>query len=240
MSRLRLSRPRTKFVILIFATAVLYVTAARLGLTLALPPEKKATAVWLPSGIALAAILIGGYRIWPGIWLGAFIANAWDIFAPGNQFSVGAHLAVSCGIAVGSTLQPLLGASLLHRWIGSEGLFDGARSAFKFAGITLLASLIASTIGVTMLMVTGFAPWSKFAFAWWTWWVGDIIGILIVTPLVLSWSKFPSFTLEPRCMAEAALLLGSLLGVTLFVFGGWELWGIVAGTLTYLTVPLLV
>jgi integral membrane sensor domain MASE1 len=222
------------------ATVVLYVATARLGLALALPPEKKATAVWLPSGIALAAILIGGYRIWPGVWFGAFIANAWDIFSPGNPFSVGAHLVVSCGIAVGSTLQPLLGASLLHRWVGPEGLFDGAKGVFKFAGITVLACLVASTIGVTMLIVTGFAPWSKFAFAWWTWWVGDLIGILIVTPLVLSWRKFPRFVLEPRRVAEATVLLGLLLGVALFVFGGWELWGILAGTLTYLTVPLLV
>ena len=240
MSRLRLLPPWTKSVILILATVVLYVATARLGLGFALPPEKKATAVWLPSGIALAAILIGGYRIWPGVWLGAFIANVWDVFGPDNQFSVGAHLAVSCGIAVGSTLQPLLGARLLHRWIGSEVVFDGARSAFKFAGITLLTSLVASTIGVMMLMITGFAPWSKYAFAWWTWWVGDIIGILIVTPLVLSWSTPPSFAWDRRRALEAAVLLALLLGVALFVFGNWQLWDVVAGTLTYLTVPLLV
>ena len=240
MSRLRPLPSWTKSVILILATIILYVATARLGLALALPPEKKATAVWLPSGIALAAILIGGYRIWPGVWLGAFIANAWDIFSADNQFSVGAHLVVSCGIAVGSTLQPLLGASLLHRWIGRDGLFDGAKSVFKFAGITVLTCLVAPTIGVMVLMLTGFAPWSKFAFAWWTWWVGDLIGVLIVTPLVLSWRKFPRFALEPRRLTEAALLLALLLGVALFVFGGWDVWGIVAGTLTYLTVPLLV
>ncbi len=240
MSGWRLRPPWVKSVALALATVVLYVAAARLGLTLALPPEKKATAVWLPSGIALAAILIGGYRIWPGIWVGAFLANAWDFFDPANKFSWSAHLAVSCGIAAGSTLQPLLGALLLHRWIGREGLLDGARSTFKFVGVTLLACLVASTIGVTTLMVMGFAPWSKFAFAWWTWWVGDTIGILIVTPLVLSWSKPPRFAWDSRRVAEAALLFLLLLGVTLFVFAGWKLWDVIAGTLTYLTVPLLV
>lgn len=226
--------------IVVLATVVLYVLTARLGLTLALPPEKKATAVWLPSGIALAAILIGGYRLWPGIWLGAFIANAWDFFDPANKFSLSAHLAVSSGIAVGSTLQSLLGALLMHRWIGRESLFDGARSVFQFIGITLLVCLVASTVGVTTLMVTGFASWSKYAFAWWTWWVGDTIGILIVTPLILSWRKPTWFKWELRRLGEAALLLGLLLGVTLFVFAGWSPWGIVAGTLAYLTVPLLV
>jgi integral membrane sensor domain MASE1 len=207
---------------------------------LALPPEKKATAVWLPSGIALAAIWIGGYRLWPGIWLGAFVANAWDFFDPANKFSLGGHLAVSSGIAVGSTLQPLLGAYLLRRWTGRESLFDGARSAFKFVGVSLFACLVASTLGVTTLTAMGFAPWSKYAFAWWTWWVGDTIGILIVTPLILTWCKPPWFPWEPRRLAEAALVLGLLLGVTLFVFAGWSPWGIFAGTLLYLTVPLLV
>src|SRR5687767_4961759 len=103
MSRLRRLSPWMKALIVVLATVVLYVLTARVGLQLALPPEKKATAVWLPSGIALAAILIGGYRVWPGIWLGAFIANAWDIFNPVREFSLGAHLAVSSGIAVGST-----------------------------------------------------------------------------------------------------------------------------------------
>lgn len=240
MSRWRLLPTWAQSLILTVATVVLYVVTARLGLTLALPPENKATAVWLPSGIALAAILLGGYRIWPGVWLGAFIANAWDIFDPANTFPVGVHLAVSGGIAVGSTLQPLLCAFLLRRWIGQEHFFDGARSAFKFTGITLLAGLVASTIGVTMLVVTGLAPWSKFAFAWCTWWVGDTIGILLVTPLVLSWTKPLWFRWEPRRVIEAALLVGLLLGVSLVVFAGTTLWGVIAGTLTYLTVPLLV
>src|SRR5438552_2901072 len=102
----------------VLALAALYVGAARLGMALALPPEKKATAVWPPSGIALAAILLGGARLWPGVALGAFLANLWDYFAPANRFPLAAHLGVSAGIAVGSSLQALLGASLLRRWVG--------------------------------------------------------------------------------------------------------------------------
>src|SRR5882672_3163725 len=238
MSRLRQTPPWMKPLIVVLATVVLYVVTARLGLKLALPPEKKATAVWLPSGIALAAILIGGYRLWPAIWLGAFIANAWDIFDPARQFSLGAHLAVSSGIAVGSTLQPLLGAFLMHRWIGRESLLDSARSVFQFIGITLLACLVASTVGVTTLMVTGFTGWAKYAFEWWTWWVGDTIGILLVTPLILSWSKPPAFKWNLRRVGEAAFLVGLLVDVSLYVFAGWSPWGLVANTLAYLTVPL--
>jgi integral membrane sensor domain MASE1 len=229
-----------KPLIVVLGTVVLYVVTARLGLKLALPPEKKATAVWLPSGIALAVILIGGYRFWLAIWLGAFLANFWDYFDPANNISLSAHLVLSYGIAAGSTLQPLLGAFLVRRWIGQESLLDGARSVFQFIGITLLACLVASTVGVTTLMLTGFAAWSKYAFAWWTWWVGDTIGILIVTPLILSWSKITPFNWRPRRVGEAALLVALLLGVTWFVFAGWSPWGIVTSTLGYLTVPLLV
>src|SRR5882672_12764652 len=132
MSRLRQTPPWMKPLIVVLATVVLYVVTARLGLKLALPPEKKATAVWLPSGIALAVILIGGYRFWPCIWLGAFIANAWDFFGAVREFSLSAHLAVSYGIAMGSTLQPLLGVFLMRRWIGQESFLDGARSVFQF------------------------------------------------------------------------------------------------------------
>src|SRR5689334_19573071 len=123
MSRLRHMTPWIKPLLVALATVVLYVVTARLGLNLALPPEKKATAVWLPSGIALAVIWIGGYRFWPCIWVGAFVANFWDYFDPANTFSFNAHLALSYGIAAGSTLQPLLGAYLMQRWIGRESLF---------------------------------------------------------------------------------------------------------------------
>jgi integral membrane sensor domain MASE1 len=107
-----------KQLLIMLALAGLYPTMARLGLMLAQPLAEKAAVVWLPSGIALAAVLLAGYRIWPGVWLGAFLANLWDFFEPANQFSLAAHLMVSGVIALGSTLQPLLGAYLLRRWNG--------------------------------------------------------------------------------------------------------------------------
>src|SRR5262245_9164889 len=110
--------------ILVSSLAVAYVATARLGLTLALPPEGKATAVWPPSGIAFAAILLLGPRVWPGVWLGAFIANIWDYFDPTNSRPLATHFWVSYCIAVGSTLQPLLGAYLLRRWVGSSAFLD--------------------------------------------------------------------------------------------------------------------
>ena len=89
MSSLRPSPARATTWLLILLIAALYVITARLGLTLAMPPENKATAVWPPSGIALAALLLAGRRVWPGIWVGAFLANLWDAVSPATPFFAG-------------------------------------------------------------------------------------------------------------------------------------------------------
>ncbi len=228
---------RTGVVVLVLAAV--YVGAARLGLALALPPEKKATAVWPPSGIALAAILLCGSRVWPGIWLGAFLANLWDYFNPADPFSLAAHLGVSSGIAVGSTLQALLGAALLRRWVGDLSPLDRAQDVFRFVGIVLLMCPVAATVGVTSLCLAGFAPWAASPFIWLTWWLGDATGVLVMTPLFLAWCKPPPDG-GPWRLAEAGLVLGLLLGTNMFIFAGWSSWTAESSPLAYLTVPLLV
>jgi PAS domain-containing protein len=100
--------------------------------------------------------------------------------------------------------------------------------------------LVAATIGVTTLYLAGFVPSADYYSNWWTWWLGDTIGVLIVTPLILAWRKPLELTWGVREVAEAGLLLVMLLVVGLWVFGGWELWGIETRFLGYLMVPLLV
>ena len=94
--------PGLSSVTLIGILTVVYFTAARFGLSLA-AMHKSVSLVWPPTGIALAAVLLFGYRIWPGIALGAFLVNA----------STGVGLAVSAAIATGNTLEALAGAYLL-------------------------------------------------------------------------------------------------------------------------------
>jgi integral membrane sensor domain MASE1 len=130
--------------------ALVYFAAGKLGLTMAFV-HPSATAVWPPAGIALAALLIVGHEIWPGILLGAFLVN---LVTAGS-------VATSLGIATGNTLEALLGAFLVTKFAGGRNAFDREQDTFKFAVLAgMLSTTVAATFGVTSLCLGGFAKWS--------------------------------------------------------------------------------
>ena len=130
--------------------------------------------MWPPTGIALAAFLILGYWVWPAILVGAFLVN---------QTTAGT-VATSVGIAVGNTLEGIVGAYLVKRFAGGRSCFDRPQSVFKFAGLAaFLSTPLSATIGVTSLSVGRFASLANYGPIWFTWWLGDIAGALIVAPL---------------------------------------------------------
>ena len=191
----------------IVVLAVLYFCAGSFGLSLA-HVHPSASAVWPPSGIALAAILLWGYRLWPGIFLGAFLVN---INAPGS-------LATALSIAAGNTLEALLGAALVSRFANGANAFEQTKSLLRFillAGI--LSTAVAPTIGVTSLSLGGFARWDEFSTIWLHWWLGDMVGDLIVASLLLLWLTQPFLSIKAMQILEAAGLLLTL------VFVGWLL-----------------
>jgi len=197
------------------ALFVLYVIAAKAGLSLA-AVNPSATAVWPPTGIAIAACLLMGRPAWPAIFAGALVANLT------NAGSV----ATSLGIAVGNTLEGVLGAYFTARFVsrGSDAaeshLFDRAPDVFRFAALAgCVATCVSATIGVTSLALGGYAQWSTYWAVWLTWWLGDASGALIFAPfiIILTQNREPL----PR---EQWLELGAftlvLVADTLFVFGG--------------------
>jgi PAS domain S-box-containing protein len=192
------------------AVAAAYFAAAKLGLSMAFVAE-QVSAVWPPAGIALAAVLLLGPRMWPGILLGAFAANA----------MVAEPSLVALGIAVGNTLEALAGAWLLRRFVRPFGLGLG-RLRGVVALVCLAAGLaptIAATIGVTTLCLGGVQPWAQFSSLWPVWWLGDATGILVVTPLLLVWvAGRGAWTV--RHAAELAVLIGGLVALCLAVFAG--------------------
>jgi PAS domain S-box-containing protein len=203
----------------IAAVALIYYLTGRLG-RIAAPPPGIATVVWPPSGIALAALVILGYRVWPGIWLGAFLANNWAALPHTNALGVFSFFATGAGIDTGSLLQALAGATLFHKFFGSGNPFDRFRQSLIFIGIALAMCLIACTVGVASLYLGGMLPWDAVFGRWWTWWIGDTGGVLVVAPLVLTawFLHWPDW--NRRRWAEAALvfLAGIFFSVGLFVW----------------------
>ena len=209
--------------------AVVYFVAAKLGLRLAFV-NPSASAVWPPTGIALAAYLIYGARVWPAILAGAFLAN----------LTTAGSVATSIGIAAGNTLEGLLGAYLVERFAGGRQAFARPRNAFHFAVLAAgLGTTVSATCGVTSLALGGFAPWADVGRIWLTWWLGDGAGALVVTPAVLLWHENPRVQWTGRQAAEAAALLAGLLLVGLAVFGGVFPSGTKTYPLEFLCIPML-
>ncbi len=192
------------------ALAGVYVAAARLGLSLAFL-HPSATPVWPPTGIALAALLLYGYRLWPGVFVGALAANLW----------ISGALAPSLGIAVGNTLEAVVGAWLVCRFAGGRRAFERPGDVFRFAGLAAMgATLISATVGPVSLCLGGLARWAEFGPIWLTWWLGDASGALLVAPVLLTWTTGRAAAREGREKLESVLLLGGVVAVGLVVFGG--------------------
>lgn len=171
------SMKKTVFYSLILA--ILYYAAGRLGQMMALPPG-YVTPIWPSSGIALAAVVLFGYSILPGVFLGSFFNNLL-LFESINLNAI----LVSSGIGIGATLQAAIGAYLIERLTNKEP-FSTAFNVFIFILIALVSSFINPNTGLFFLSLVQSVNWKE---AWWTWWLGDSIGILIFTPLILTWAK---------------------------------------------------
>jgi len=210
--------------------AGLYVLAGKLGLMLALV-HPSATAVWPPTGIALAALLALGYRVWPGIFLGAFLVNVTNA----------GTIATSLGIAAGNTLEGLAGAYLVNRFAGGRQAFDRAIDAFRFALLAgLVSTSFSATLGVASIVAGGFAHWADFGRIWLTWWLGDMGGGLVVAPMLILWSQSGRMRWDRRSALEAGIVLLILLVVGLSAFGPMPPFGTGGYPLKFVCMPVLI
>jgi diguanylate cyclase (GGDEF)-like protein/PAS domain S-box-containing protein len=191
------------------AVAAVYVAAAKFGFTMAFSAD-QVTLVWPPTGLSLAALLFFGRRACPGIFLGAFIANV----------TTHEPLAVAAAIAAGNTLEAVVAAQLLNRFTGMTDSLERLRHALGLVGFgALLSTIVSATIGVTSLCAGGVQSWASFGSLWWTWWLGDATGSLLVTPLLMTWRAWPRLRRERR-MLEAAITIVCMAAAAVGVFGG--------------------
>src|SRR6266545_2859266 len=158
-------RERIARVIVAALLVALYFVAGKLGLTLAFV-NASASAVWPPTGLAIAALLIFGVELWPAILIGALAVN----------LTTSGDVPSSIGISVGNTLEALIAARLATRFAGGRSAFERPQDVLRFTLIAAGASAVGATIGVTSLGLTGLAPWSDLGPVWLTWWLGDLSG----------------------------------------------------------------
>jgi len=199
---------RVGFFLRLTGVALLYFAAAQAGLMFAVVGS-TVTLAWPPSGIALVAILVFGYRIAFGIALGAFLANAWT----------GLALPLAAGIAMGNVLEAMAGAFLLQRLAGFRNTLERRRDVFALIILAAICSTtISAWVGVASLTLGGIVAFGDYASVWLKWWLGDMMGVLVVAPPLLVWLTHPRPIFSSLKTVEAVSLLAMLLVVSYTIF----------------------
>jgi integral membrane sensor domain MASE1/anti-sigma regulatory factor (Ser/Thr protein kinase) len=202
------SSDRQKYLVKVALLAAAYYGSAKLGLQLAFE-SGSVTAVWPPTGISLAALVLWGYRMWPGVAIGACLANTWTGIPP---------LAV-LGITTGNTLEALAGAYLLQRFAGFRPSLERVRDVVALVGLAAaLSTAISATIGVTTLLAADEISSGQFGSVWRTWYLGDLGGDLVVAPALLVAATHWPFRRAPGRALEAAALATILVAISVLVF----------------------
>jgi signal transduction histidine kinase len=232
----------SKCVLAICLLALTNFVAGRLGLLLAIPPG-YATAVFPPAGIALGSMLLFGYRIWPGVFLGSLLLTM-------VERNVSPEICLTAAsIAAGSTVQAIAGAWLIRKFVGFPTSLDNERSIAKFFMLGgPLSCLVATSLGTGTLCFMNFVT-SRLAFNWFNWWVGDTIGVLIFTPLMLVAFGQPKRVWRARRLSVGVpLVLALSCAVLIFFFAknreaasierdlelaSWQAWLVLTGGLSF-------
>jgi len=166
---------KTRWALTVCACAALYVGASRIGFALAYIDGTVST-VWIPAGLGLVMIVLGGRKMWPAILIGELVANLIH----------GSSISASLGMAVGDTLEALVGQSLLIR-VHFRPTMDRVRDVFALLILAaLMSTLVGAIVGTGSLLFWGGLPWSDAWNTWYTWWLGDAMGVIVVAPLLFS------------------------------------------------------
>ncbi len=221
--------PRLRLPVLIVVTASAYFVAGKAGLMLAFV-HANATAVWPPAGIALAAFLLVGPRIWPGVFIGAFLVN----------FTTAGLPLTVIGIAVGNTLEGAVAAYLLKRFGDGRKTFDAPHGIPVFLLLAAGSTLISASIGSICLWLEGSAVYADLPQIWFTWWFGDATGCILVAPFIVLWAILPFPVMHVRRVVEGGLLALTGCFVLWIVFGSVFETGNAHLPIAFLCIPFVV
>ncbi len=186
---------------------LVYFLAGRLGLSIE-PVGTFATFVWPASAVALAALLLWGYRLWPAVFIGAALVNLSD----------GATIFAALMIGAGNALEALAGAYFLNYYVGFQPSLLRLRDNIGIIATAFIAPLLSASIGIASLWASGARRITELPSMWGAWWAGDALGILILAPLLLKWFSRPRFERTAGQYIELTLLTLLVFATSLFIF----------------------
>jgi PAS domain S-box-containing protein len=188
--------------------------------------------VWPPAGIALAAILLFGYRFWPGVALGAVL------FSFMNGMPLGFF---TFGTAIGNTMGAIVCAFLLNRFIGFDNAMERTRDVTGYIGLAcFLGTTVNAAFNVVSLAYSGAVAWDDLFSTTLVWWVPNALAGLVVAPFIITWATPSAIRWNTKLVAEAVICGAGLVGGTLISFNSWFVYGIQNYPLAYLPFPFLV
>jgi PAS domain S-box-containing protein len=188
--------------------------------------------VWPPAGIALAAILLFGYRFWPGVALGAVL------FSFMNGMPLGFF---TFGTAVGNTMGAIVCAFLLKRIISFNNAMERMSDVAGYIGLAcFLGTTVNAAFNVVSLAYSGEVAWDNLFSTILVWWVPNALAGLVVAPFIITWATPSNTRWNAKLIAEAVICGTGLVGGTLISFNSWFVYGIQNYPLAYLPFPFLV
>ena len=188
--------------------AIGYAFLARLVLTVS-TANGNATIFWIPGGLALAALLVWGWKYWPAVFLGAFAAGVMVNDPP----------VVSFFLATGNTLETLFAVWLFHKLLGDKLNLNQPQDFFYLGLVAIASAVISALIGPFTLVIADYLSWQVAVSNMLHWWQADTLGILLGTPLFLIWRKFPHGWFSGKGLVEtiALIILTLLIGQVVFL-----------------------
>ncbi len=199
----------------IVVVAILYYVSAQLGLWLSFPVSKAAP-LWPPAGIALALIILTGYRTWPAVTIGSLVANSLVFLNLNLNFSLELVSSLVV-IAIGNTIEALFGYYLILKFIRTKNPFLKTIHVFIFLLVALVMCLIGSGVGSIGLVINGIIAQNDFLGSMSTWWISNVVSILIITPFVISWSNEFKFKWNTHAAVEWGVFISALLVIILIL-----------------------
>lgn len=197
---------RFRYLLQLTGVFLAYFIGGKLGLAVPFT-HTNVSALWPPAGVALAGVLLWGYAMWPAIALGAFLVN----------FLSGIPALTAAGMAAGNTVAALLGGYLLLRNPRFDPALLRISDVLRFILLGAASTAVSASNGVLVLAASNLHPWTSTAFAWFVWWLGDTMGVLIAAPLILGLATRRDL-LRGRSIAEAAILVGATTLAAFIIF----------------------